>query len=201
MATKPSYEQFRKCVLESYQEAIEDFGFQEIPRSSGKFTNEYMVRLTNETTLIEVEGIHYGFGAWAKLYKAVPKTESNSFLPTNRLLSSRMGTIRSVKRKEPVGQLREVQEDAEAILKHARDVLEGDFTAIDLVAEQILAEEQERKRNAPSPEQRAANSACSEAGHAFKNEEHAKVVELLSPHLEYLPVSQRKRYEISLKLM
>ena len=56
----------------------------------------------------------------------------------------------------------------------------------------------------PKPEtrssaQRELDVAMSKAGNAFKRKEYEKVVQILKPHLEQLPQSQKKRYDIAKK--
>jgi hypothetical protein len=59
----------------------------------------------------------------------------------------------------------------------------GDFSELERIAEQQRLFEQEQLEKALPMEQKGAVVAASEAGHAFKRGDYAKVVELLESHL------------------
>jgi len=190
-------EEFRATVLEAYRHLLEHEGFSELPAPPGPSTNPFTTRIGNSTTVIEVEGIHYGTSAWTKIFRANCSDSDQYGLPIRALLATR--APRPAKVRRPDGQRAQILQDAADIIEYAKDVLSGDFIALDGIANQQRRLEQERIANAPSPRQRAANAACSEAGHAFNRGDYETVVDLLQPHLELLSPPQRKRYEIALK--
>lgn len=188
--------QFRQCVLEAYRPLLHGKGFVEVqPRLPG---NEFTVALTNSSTIVQVQGIHYGAAAHLSVYRRDDTTGDRSELPIYELLSQRLGSS-SIRRRNISTQEDEIREDAANLLAHAPDVLAGDFTELERLAERRRSEEQERRARAPSPEQRAANVAMSEAGHLFHAGRFDEVAELLHPHLDHLPPSQRRRYEFALQ--
>jgi len=201
--TIPSFDEFRECVLAAYAPLVCTMGFVEFPRRRGTDTNRFTVRLGNATTIIEVEGIHWGTGAWTKVFRTSDSEASRQGLPIHQLLQLRQGLTKKQvekalkRRQKQSDQLAEIKETATAILEHARDVLMGDFSELERIAEQQRLFEQEQLEKALPMEQKGAVVAASEAGHAFKRGDYAKVVELLEPHLPYLSPSQRKRYAIA----
>lgn len=191
----PSYDEFRACVLESYRPLFENCGFKELPKRPGEFVNEFSVRIGNSTTVIEIEGIHYGLAAWTKIFRTADADTDSYGLPIHQLL-----TLRVARRKKPrqlEDQLADIRRDAADILQHAKDVLSGDFAALDDLVAKRQQLDAERRARAPSPEQRAALVACAEAGHAFERGDYRKVVDLLRPHINLLSPAQKKRYEIA----
>ena len=197
----PSFEEFRDCVLAAYAPLIRTMGFVELPRRQGMAVNRFTVRIGNATTIIEVEGIHWGTAAWTKVFRTSGGGAGRrEGLPINRLLQLRRGLqverAQKRRRKQP-DQLADINETAAAILEHARDVLKGDFSELERVAEQERRFHQEQLKRALPKEQKAAVVAASEAGHAFRRGDYAKVVELLGPHLPHLSPSQQQRYALA----
>lgn len=201
----PAFDEFRKCVLAAYAPLTRAMGFVELPRRQGTDVNTFTVRLGNATTIIEVEGIHWGTAAWTKVFRASDSEASRQGLPIDKLLQLRQGlTAKQVekalkRRRKQSNQLVDIKETAAAILEYARDVLMGDFSELEQIAEQQRLCDQEQLKKALPMEQKGAVVAASEAGHAFKRGDYAKVVELLKPHLPHLSPSQRKRYAIAKK--
>ncbi len=103
------------------------------------------------------------------------------------------------RRRKQLDQLADIRDAATAILEHARDVLLGDFSKLDEIAEQERRLRQEQLKKALPSEQKAAVVATSRVGHAFKRGDYRKVVQLLEPHLPYLSPSERKRLAIARK--
>ena len=158
----------------------------------------FTVRLRNATTIIEVEGINYGTAAWTKVFRASDREETRAGLPIHRLLQLRQGlTTKQQWRRNRRGQLAEVEETAAAIMKHAGDVLLGDFSELERLAETERLLQRKRLEKALPSEEKAAAVAASEAGHAFKRGDYPKVVEVLEPHLAHLSPSQRRRYAVA----
>jgi len=194
----PSFDEFRAWVLAAYAPLMRSMGFVELPGRQGKGVTCFTVRLQNATTIIEVEGIHYGTAAWTKVFRASDKEETGAGLPIYRLLQLRQGlTAKQHRRRNRQGQLAEVEETAAAIIKHAGDVLLGDFSELERLAETERLLQRKRLEKALPREEKAAAVAASEAGHAFKRGDYAKVVELLEPHLAHLSPSQRRRYAVA----
>jgi hypothetical protein len=180
--------------------------FVELMHSREKY-NEFTVRIGNGTTVIEVEGIHCGRAAWTKVFRATDADDDPYGLPINQLLHKRQGKdVESTRRRQrrlrkSSDQLRDIRNTAEAILKHAKDVLSGDFSALDEIVERerLLLSEQSAK--ALLSEGKAAVAAASEAGHAFKRGDYRKVITLLEPHLSHLSPSHSKRLELARRML
>jgi len=195
MKNDTAIQEFRACVLDAYGPLLEHAAFREMPKRAGDFVNEYSVRIVNSTTVIEVEGIHYGKAAWLKIFRAAEADSDHYGLPIGQLLALRIS-----RRKKPSklqGQLAQIRQDAADFMQYAQDIVAGDFSALDDLIKVQNQLDEERRARMPSPAQRAANAACAAAGHAFKTGDHRKVVELLTPHLDLLSPSQKKRFEIS----
>jgi hypothetical protein len=199
--TVPSLEEFRASVLAAYAPIMRGLGFREVEPPKARHANKFTIRIGNPTTVIEVEGIHWGSAAFTKIFRASDADDSYYGLPIYKLVRLRQGTTENAAkrlRKSP-DQLRDIDNMARAIIEHAMDVLRGDFSALEEIVEQerILHEEQLAK--ALPKEQKEAVVAASQAGHAFKRGDYLSVVALLAPHLPYLSPSQRKRFELAKK--
>jgi hypothetical protein len=193
----PSLDEFRQCVLAAYAPIMREMGFVELRPRHGKNRNHFAVCIGNATTVIEVEGIHWGTAAWTKIFRA-PEIDGDPYgLPIHKLLQLRQRECpgKRKRRRRSAGQLAEIRETAAAILAHARDVLEGDFSKLEEIAEGERRLRQQQIERQPTSEQKAAAVAASQAGHAFKRGDYRKVVELLEPHLSNLSPAQRRRFE------
>ena len=202
----PSHDEFRKCVLAAYAPAMREFGFVEFPPRHGRHVNRFTVRLGNATTTIEVQGINWGTAAWTRVFRTPESDSDYDDLPINKLLQLRLGLsakevekAQKRRRKQP-DQLGDIRDTAAAILEHARDVLSGNFSALEEIADQERRFRQEQLDKALPVEQKGAIVAASRAGHAFKRGDYRKVVELLEPHLPNLSASERKRLATARRL-
>jgi hypothetical protein len=182
---------------------MRDMGFVELDPRRGEQVNEFAVRIGNGKAVIEVEGINYGFAAWTKLFRASAADDDRYGLPINELLRRRQGagvreaTKQRKRRRQSPDQLGDIRNAAEAIFEHAKDVLEGDFSALDEIVEEERVLLQEQSVKPLSREAKAAVVAASEAGHALKQGDYRKVIALLEPHLPYLTPSQLRRFEMA----
>ncbi len=171
----PTFNEFRQCVLKEYAEIIERYSFVEQPLPDREFINQFQVRLANQTTLIIVEGISYGLDTWTKVYNLSRSLEDDYGLPIWRLINERRGVPwpqKKSKKKAGLDQLEQVAKHANYLLEYTQDILGGDFTEIDQIVERERIEQYKKELNAPSPKQRAANVAASEAGHEFKKKNY-----------------------------
>jgi hypothetical protein len=199
----PSFDEFRACVLAAYALIIRDLGFVELPPRQGEHLNKFAVRIGNGMAVIEVEGIGYGTAASTKIFRASDAEDNRYGLPIGALLRQRQGLDaketrkRQTRRSKLPDQLGDIRDSAAAILEHARDVLAGDFTALDQIVARERLMREERQAKALPPEIKAAVVAASQAGHAFRRGDYRKVIELLKPHLPHLPQSQQKRFQMA----
>ena len=189
---------FRACVLDAYRPLLEQGGFRELGKRPGEFVNKFSVRLGNQTTVIEVEGINWGMNAWTKVLRACEADQDRHGLPIGSLLARRIRSAGGKPGTRPKGQAAQIQASARLIFEHAKDALGGDFSALDELVRMERERMAQRQACAPSREERAMLVATARAGHAFKQGDYGTVVELLRPHLALLPSSQRERYEIAL---
>jgi hypothetical protein len=151
-------DEFRTWVLEAYRPLLEQ-GFAETAPRSAVHANPFSVRIANSTTVIEVEGVHYGAAAWTKLFRR-PDVDLDQYgLPIGELLAMRV-LERMSKKHAAEGQRAQLFRDAADLFQHAQDVLSGDFSALDAISQKQAQLEQERRARAPTPQQRAANIAC-----------------------------------------
>ena len=180
---------------------MRDLGFREVEPRKGRHANKFTIRIGNPTTVIEVEGIHWGSAAWTKIFRASDAEDGYYGLPISKLVRLRQGLTENARKRlrKSSGQLSDIDNMACAIIEHAMDVLMGDFSALDAIVEQERILHQEQLAKALPKEQKEAVIAASQAGHAFKRGDYLGVVALLAPHLPYLSASQRKRFELAKK--
>lgn len=105
-------------MLDSYRQLLENNDFHELPSRSGDFVNPYTVRIGNRTTVIEVEGIHWGSAAWTKIFRTGDADSDRYGLPINHLLDERDPTS-SKKRMKELSQIEQIREDAARMIARA----------------------------------------------------------------------------------
>lgn len=197
MSKARSVEEFRTWVLEAYRPLIESKGFVELPPHEEEWRNPFAVRLGNPSLVIEVEGTGYGESADMQVFRIQASVLCECTHPLWSLINTRRPVQPKLRRGQGGGQRQEVFRHAAIVMEYASDILSGDVAALDEAIEAERRVEEERKVARPSREQRAADAAASEAGYAFKRGEYSVAANLLEPHLDLLPSSQRKRYEIA----
>jgi hypothetical protein len=91
----------------------------------------------------------------------------------------------SRRRRQP-DQLEQIALIAGMLRAHCTDFLTGDLTRFNAAVARWKEITRPRPISAEQREQRAFDTACSEAGHAFKRGEFKRVIELLAPHMSRL---------------
>ena len=168
MGQDSSLQQFKECVLDAYAQLLEEEGYRELPDREGRFVNPYSIRIGNSTTVIEVEGIHYGAGAWTKVFRAGEADSNADSLPVFDLINERSPLPKMKKNKERTGQLAEIREDAARIMAHASDVLAGDFSAIERVEKKLRTRNGRTNRETTNPRTESGHCGIIRGGSRFQ---------------------------------
>jgi hypothetical protein len=136
--------QFRRYVQEAFVPLSERYGLQSLPPTKDEFSNPFEARFANSTTLVVVEGIHYGFGVDVRLASVNPADMKFPTYAFGDLLELRAPQfVRIVPGPTDTNEIQKRQIDsyAAALPVYADDVLQGDFKIFPLLARAI----QERK--------------------------------------------------------
>jgi len=181
---------------------LKEYGFIEAPLPKDGFTNQYQVIFSKDD--IELKILGEGYGRIASVLFVAP----NGIEVPCGCLDKNSQLAKNVRKKGGVelSQREQIYSAAKFIATHLKPILLGDYTYL-IEHGNHLFEQREKSReslrkfiNDPKARaERAAIVAISEAGHAFRNEQFKRVVELLEPHIKYLPPKQIERLEISKK--
>jgi hypothetical protein len=197
--TNQFLQHFRAVCEKEFGFLIEEYEFTPAPLPAGEFVNEFQCRLSNGMLTLVVEGVAYGRDAMVSMEDNCGRSVGIACL-----LPGWAPFAKPKKRKEKnrLDQDQQIAQAAQQLREHGQDILNGDLERFNKIGDRINSimkrfEEEAREASLSSPEQRVANAAASEAGHAFKRGDYALVAKLLEPHLELLPPSQRKRYEVA----
>ena len=107
-----------------------EFGFSKSRTRKDRDSNPFKVQYENETTIVIVEGVHYGFGVAVWLISRDPSLMRFRRYDLRDLLSIRCpGYVPPVAKPTDTTniQKRRIREYAPALKAYARDVLTGDF--------------------------------------------------------------------------
>jgi hypothetical protein len=188
VTNSPTLPEFTTAVREAFGYLGAEFGFQEKePPRDRLDVNPFMVWFASPTTLVQVEGINWGFAAQVLLGPANRDKRSDGVPLWVIMQLRRPGFSR-----EPRGQLGDVRTYAQALREVAGDVLRGDF-AIFPSARSVLAAERARHHDELHKLDRNASAAA--AVDAFRAGNFKLVVELLEPNAELLSPAERARLE------
>jgi len=138
--------QFHDYARQAFQFLVEAYGYSEVPLPKGKFVNKYMVCFSNGVTWVGVEGIHWGFGIDVRLASHDPGLMQYPTYCLDDLLALRdPGFIPIAAKPTDTQDIQKSQMDqyADALRRHADDVLRGDFSVFPQLAEAINRRRQE----------------------------------------------------------
>jgi hypothetical protein len=193
MTTSPGLVEFKETVRDAFAYLGREFAFRETePPASHLEVNPFIVWFANETTLVQVEGINWGFAAHVTL-GPVGSPVVHATVPLWAVIKHRSPEVYEEVRRSP-GQLGDVRAYARALREVASDVLRGDFRVF-ASARAIVEAQGVQLRESQRQEWRNRNyrAAVTAAADAFRASDFGRVVELLMPHVELLTPAERAR--------
>jgi hypothetical protein len=165
---------------------VRDYGF--IQLDAPREYNEFSVRFRKGELGVDIIGENWGQNASCDLLRGKDDVGLGWYLT-----EAQRATLK--RRRVRPGQLEQIEILAAVLKEHAVDFLSGDLTRF----EAVFAEWQRVTRPRPITEahrqERARQTALTEAGHASKGANYAEVVRLLEPHAEALSPRQRRMLE------
>ena len=194
MTKSPTAIEFKETARHAFGYLVREFGFREVePPAKHLEVNPFLVWFANATTLVQVEGINYGFAAQVILGPAVAGDEWASTVPLWSIVKHRRPDLYEDTFRAP-GQLRDIQGAAVALREAASEVLRGDFRVFGTARATIDAEAvQQRRTEQDSWRERDHQIAAAGAADAFRAKDFKRVVELLQPHAKLLTSAELKQ--------
>jgi hypothetical protein len=188
----PSLEEFLACCQKAFGFLVRDYGF--VLLNAPREYNQFSVCFRKGELGVDVYGENWGQHASCDLLRGKDEVGLGWYLPT--------AARPTQKRKGPaLGQLAQVELLAEVLKLNAADFLRGDLARF----ETVLAEWNRVTRPRPISEaqrqDRARQTAITEAGHASKRANYAEVVRLLEPHTETLSRHQRRMLDTARRML
>jgi hypothetical protein len=196
MTTSPTAIEFKETVRDAFGYLVREFAFQEEePAAKDLDVNPFVIWFANTTTLVQVEGINWGFAAQVTLGPAGAWEAWHGTVPLWAIIRHRRPDLYEQIGRSP-GQLGEIRAYAHALRETADDVLRGSF-AVFAAARAIVAAEwtQQRIRDGEETRARRHRDAVAAASVAFRARDFKRVVELLSPHAERLTPANRAKLD------
>jgi len=168
----PTLEQFTEACRRECAFLITEYGFQEMPEP--REYNQFSVCFRRGPFGVDVYGEGWGEFARCDLIHAGEHLGFGSLVP-NEALPPRP-------RRSPPDQLEQIAIIGPLLRAHCTDFLVGDLTRFTTALTRWKEITRQRPVSQAQRDQRAFDTACSQAGHAFKRGEYGRVIELLAPH-------------------
>ena len=196
MTTSPTLGEFKETVREAFGYLEREFAFHEVvPPASLLEGNPFVVWFVNATTVVQVEGVSWGFAAQVLLGPAAGGHERHANVPLWAILKDRAPDLYEQSAKAP-GQLGAIRHYAHALREAASDVLGGDFRVFATARAAVEAEAtRQRLREHEETRDRTTRAAVSAATDALRRGDYGSVVELLTPHMERLTIAERAKLD------
>jgi hypothetical protein len=194
MTKSPTAIEFKETVRDAFGYLGREFAFREVePPTKHIEVNPFLVWFANATTLVQVEGINYGFAAQVILGPADAGDEWHATVPLWAIIKHRRPDLYEDALRSP-GQLSEIRVDAQALREAASDVLRGDFRVF-AAAHAIIDAQRIHQQRTEQEETREYHhkEAVARAADAFRAKDFNRVVELLLPHVELLTPAERAK--------
>jgi hypothetical protein len=191
----PTLEDFLRCARHEFHFLVVEFGFKEqsLPRHRDK--NQFQVRYRNSTTLVEVEGINWGYGVNVLLgprRKLIFRSEAT--FPLWPIVKLRRPDLYDALN---IGdQLAQLTAWATALRQCAEEVLRGDFS---IRAEVKSLTEQAALRERSELAEWRYRADMEKANEAFRSKDYGRVVAILMQHEDRLTPAQRSKLEYTKK--
>jgi hypothetical protein len=197
MTKSPSAIEFKETVRDAFGYLGRDFAFREVePPGKHVDVNPFVVCFANATTLVQVEGINYGFAAQVILGPADAPDAWDATVPLWAIIKHRRPDLYEGAFSRSSDQLADIRVHARALREAADDVLQGDFGVFD-DARAIIDAQMIHQRLTEQEESRKYHQqiAVARAAEAFRAKDFNRVIELLSPHADYLTPAERAKLD------
>jgi hypothetical protein len=127
MTKSPSLSEFRETVREAFGYLERELAFREVEAPAQHVAdNPFLLWFANATTLVQVEGINYGFAAQVILGPADAADDWRAAVPLWAIIKHRRPDLYD-ETFGSAGQLGDIRLYADALRETAGDVLRGDF--------------------------------------------------------------------------
>jgi hypothetical protein len=196
MTTSPTLSEFKAAVRDAFGYLEREFAFHEAePPASLLEVNPFIVWFVNATTLVQVEGVNWGFAAQVLLGPAAAGHDWHATVPLWAILKHRAPDLYQ-RSATSEGQLGDVRFYADALRQAAGDVLRGDFRVIAPAHAVVEADaSRQRLREREERQDHTKSAAVKAAADAFQRKDYRRVVEHLTPHMERLTPAERARLD------
>jgi hypothetical protein len=186
----PTLEDFLRRARQEFHFLVLEFGFREQASRRRADLNQFQVRYRNDTTLVRVEGINWGYGVQVLLGpRRRPLFGRDDNFPLWPIVKLREPDL--YKKLFAGDQLAQLAAHAVALKRCAEEVLRGNFA--------IRAEVDRSIKEAPSQRSEMKEGryriAVEEANKAFRAKDYQRVVEVLAEHENRLTRAQRSKLE------
>ena len=194
MTKAPTAAEFTETVRDAFGYLVREFGFRQVePPATQLEVNPFLVWFANATTLVQVEGINYGFAAQVVLGPVGTGDKWESTMPLWPIVKHRRPDLYGDSFRSS-GQLGDIRGNAVALREAASDVLRGDFRVFTTARAQVDAEVgRQRSTEQEHWRERDHGIAVAQAADAFRAKDFKRVVELLMPHANRLTEAERKK--------
>jgi hypothetical protein len=191
----PTLEDFLRCARHEFHFLVVEFGFKEQSLPRHRDTNQFQVRYRNSTTLVEVEGINWGYGVNVLLgprRKLIFRSEAT--FPLWPIVKLRRPDLYDALN---IGdQLAQLTAWATALRQCAEEVLRGDFS---IRAQVKSLTEQAALRERSELAEWRYRADMEKANEAFRSKDYGRVVAILMQHEDRLTPAQRSKLEYTKK--
>jgi hypothetical protein len=196
MTNAPTLIEFKKAVRDAFGCLWREFGFREVePPAEQLEVNPFMVWFVNSTTLVQVQGINWGFAAQVMLGPADAGNDPHATVPLWPIIKLRRPELYAKSPGSP-GQLGDIGDYAHALREVASDALRGDFGVFPSARAVVEAEAiRQRSQEQSTMRDRDHRAAVTAAGAAFRAGNFSLTVQLLSPYIEVLTPAERAKLE------
>jgi hypothetical protein len=196
MPNPPTLTEFKTAVRDAFGYLRRDFAFrEEEPPPSQVEGNPFVVCFVNPTTLVQVQGINWGFAAQVILGPADAGTEWHATVPLWAIVKHRTPDLYKEAERSS-GQLGDLRDYAHALREAAGDVLTGDFRVFSSARAIIKAHAvQQRSHQQAEARDRNHMAAVKAAAAAFRARDFGRVAELLGPHADLLTPAERAKLD------
>jgi hypothetical protein len=186
--------EFKESVRNAFGYLGREFAFREVePPAKSLEANPFIVWFANTTTLVQMEGINWGFAAQVVLGPADAGDDWHATVPLWAVIRHRRPDLYEEAMKSP-GQLASIRAYAQALQETATDVLRGNFGVLASARAIVEAQGiQQRIRQHEETREHSRRAAVAAASDAFRSRDFRRVVELLLPHVELLTPAERAR--------
>jgi len=195
MTTSPTPLEFQETVRDAFGFLVREFGCREVDsRASRRERRDpFVLRFANTTTLVQVEGINWGFAAQVVVGEALAGDQWGSAVPLWAIMKHRRPDLYQEITTSP-GQLADIRVYARALREAAADVLRGDFAVFGAARALVDAQAIEHGISQTRQAREDSHHADAESAvEAFRAGDFPRVVELLAPHAAVLTPAEKGR--------